>query len=440
MLKQKNILLAVCFLSILPLSFLNAAALGQLTAGLTALKSKLAVLSQNLATLAAALPASTPLVANPTRNPVYAVRPRNQFFQDVMGITETDFRTDFYKSALSSETKNGQTIYFITNSTGKKYQCGYFEQLSIGDLRAATAAIDARDKITMAEKKGTFSVMYGIRADIQGLQGDPKNADTVFQVASNFNGLETIESSPSAVTDMNAHALAGYVGDLTQGPFASISATPGLILRRYYAFYPGKESTPSQEWWQGNAPARQVNFLSDLMDKIGMTQGGYVLLQKAVSAGTNPTDEDLKKMKIGCHGETQVTFGHIANYPHNQVVLQDPLPVISQVFTAGVNFVNTNTHSPIADAWAQTILNAAYEGTIRTAAYKKKPRVVLTLIGGGVFGNDKEWIVAALERMKDFIVKSGIEVWLNVFGDELSATEKARIKNMTIETGGKFLE
>ncbi|MBY0352889.1 hypothetical protein K2W90_00820 [Candidatus Babeliales bacterium] len=440
MLKQKNILLAVCFFSILPFSFLHAATLGQLTSTLGALKSKLAVLTQNLATLSVATPAATPLVAQPTRNPAYAIRPRAQFFQDVMGISETDFRHGFYKTALSSETKNGQQIYFIKNNAGKKYQCGYFEQLSIGALRAATAAIDARDITTMTQRKGTFSVMYGIRADIQGLQGEPKNQDTVFQVASNFNGLETIEGSPTAVTDMNAHTLQGYESDHTQGPFASISATPGLILRRYYAFYPGNETAPSENWWQGNAPARQVNFLSDLMDTIGMTQGGYVLLHNAVAAGTNPTNEDLKKMKIGFHGETQATFGHIVNFPNNQVVLQDPLPIINQVFTAGVNFYATNTRSAIADAWAQTILNAAYEGTIRAAAYKNKKNVVLTLIGGGVFGNPKEWIVAAIERMKDFIVKSGIEVWLNVFGDELSTTEKTRMKAMTTETGGKFLE
>jgi len=65
------------------------------------------------------------------------------------------------------------------------------------------------------------------------MQADSENLGAVFQVASNFNALETTY----ATQNIDEHLLTSYIHDKTQGPFASISAAPGLLLRRYFPFY-----------------------------------------------------------------------------------------------------------------------------------------------------------------------------------------------------------
>jgi hypothetical protein len=58
-----------------------------------------------------------------------------------------------------------------------------------------------------------------------------------------------------------------------------------------------------------------------------------------------------------------------------------------------------------ADQWAafaQLTLEATYEATLTAAAlnYSRtgNPKVFLTLVGGGAFGNEYSWIFAALKR------------------------------------------
>ena len=62
-------------------------------------------------------------------------------------------------------------------------------------------------------------------------------------------------------------------------------------------------------------------------------------------------------------------------------------------------------------------IQAAYEGTIRTAALKGKRRVFLTMVGAGVFASGHtnqivQWIFEALNDLMPFIQASGLDVIL----------------------------
>ena len=100
----------------------------------------------------------------------------------------------------------------------------------------------AREKAQNYEDQNPikFSVIEADRfsesapVDIGALQADPANKDAVFQVASNFNALETM----TPFNQLNVNSIQDYWVDPTQGPRASISAAPGLFYRRYYYFLP----------------------------------------------------------------------------------------------------------------------------------------------------------------------------------------------------------
>ncbi|MFZ2164365.1 MAG: hypothetical protein WAV45_02785, partial [Propionibacteriaceae bacterium] len=59
------------------------------------------------------------------------------------------------------------------------------------------------------------------------------------------------------------------------------------------------------------------------------------------------------------------------------------------------------------------LLRGAYLGTLLAAASAGRPRVVLTLIGGGVFGNPVAAIVDAIAWAFDQTADLGLDVILN---------------------------
>jgi hypothetical protein len=360
---------------------------------------------------------------------------RRDFFADVMGVDEPTFRTwsaERVAAAVSvRDDDDGHRAFELHAEDGTIYQAGWFEEPSIGDLRAAT-----RD---LHRGGGSFSVVDGERVpgdrpnqrvDVGGLQAAPDNDDAVFQVASNFNALETV----SPEQNIDAQLLTSYVGDHTQGPAAAISAAPGLILRSYFLYY--DPETPPVTWRQSTD--HQVNLLADVPD-LTMSRAGYVRLDAVVQAGTLPTDDDVARMRVGFHGGVQVSHGYMRDYArHDRLVARTRAQTVNQVYVAAVDFgTNARLRTPrvngelgVAERWAKAILAADYEGTLRAAAAEGKRRVVLTLVGGGAFGNDLAWIGDALEPMAGFIADAGLDVVL-IGRDRLPAAFAARMNELS---------
>lgn len=70
-----------------------------------------------------------------------------------------------------------------------------------------------------------------------------------------------------------------------------------------------------------------------------------------------------------------------------------------------------------ASAWqpfAKLVLEAAYEATFLAALQYGKPGqpLFLTLLGGGAFGNQKNWIIAAIRRAAHLFGSSELDVRL----------------------------
>src|SRR5450759_5464986 len=74
-------------------------------------------------------------------------------------------------------------------------------------------------------------------------------------------------------------------------------------------------------------------------------------------------------------------------------------PLIAQVFTSTLAAGGYGQEGAIAgqaEALCRQLLRAAYVGTLLAAVDLGKERVVLTMIGGGVFGNPHELIVDSI--------------------------------------------
>lgn len=396
------------------------------------------------------------------------------FFTDVMQVKEVDYKKNINHDSIKKVYKGdtGEPVWQlkVPHTEHDYVTAGFFEEKTIKELQELTKHIDEQD-----EGNGSLSVIDGSTwspawpakqyVDIAFLQSCISNNDAVFQVASNYNALETVSSCDNIMKD--AH-LEHYPWDCTQGPVASISASPGLILRRYFMFYEQNKHKHPQKW--GQTHTQYINFLSNLESYIpmaGQTPGnymhgyqssGYVDLAKVVKEKIYPCSDFKQKIKMGFHRDIEVTHSGPVVWTNNAVLFTDNpqgpynrffhLPTdckryVNQVFTAAVDLQITNSpyrNNPLAQAWAELILDASYEGTIRTAAAYNKKRLFLTLVGGGVFNNKMAWIINSIQNMKNFIIKSGLEVIIVVWSwppEHLCTThDKIMLQYIVKQTGG----
>jgi hypothetical protein len=349
-------------------------------------------------------------------------RPRSKFFEDLLGVPESEFREseDLIRRALSAP----QTLTNLSN--GKKWKGGILALPTLKSLR--------NQKVTKAgQKPGKLFVLCAEKdlrhVDIGHLQALPENQNALFQVASNFNGLELMSKFDSrAMLEVGS-----YIFDRTQGPFASISAGPGLLLRHYFPFY-NPRTTPKD--WRQKYMGRQLELLGETHLK---TTNGYLELE--LDSIQKELDEGL--VKVAHHRDVQVAFGTVRGSEHQ--FLEKEQQTIDQVFTATADLApHTNgevleKHPLELEILVKKLLTASYEGTLRAALAAGRQKVYLTLIGGGVFCNPPNWLGDVLEEQLPLITESGLTVLLNTYRGMTDVNVFDRIIRIAKSTGGELI-
>lgn len=246
--------------------------------------------------------------------------------------------------------------FATVTAAGRHFAGGRFELPSLGELRRRVGGPAGSGRLRLWVLEGASPV-----TDIGALQATaPPN--TLFQVASQFNCLEAMEPQ---VTD-----VADYFKDNTQGPRAAISAFPGTLVRHYAA------PAPEGGRFVQSTDGRQLNLLEGLAP----VRNGYL------KAGDIPEPQVLARelearfdeIRVGVHEGIEVVLG--ANW-YGPV---EPGTRISQAFTS--TLAAGGYGRPLPEV-CRPLLRAAYLGTLLAAAVLGQERVVLTLIGGGAFGN-----------------------------------------------------
>jgi hypothetical protein len=307
---------------------------------------------------------------------------------DLVAQAEDDVRSNS-AAAFSFDSAGYATLA----SAGHSWHAGRFETVSIGELRERMRRPTSRPT-TPRLRLWVFDGASPV-TDIGSLQA-ANSARTLFQVASQFNCLE----SPGPYVTRVAH----YFNDSTQGPRASISAFPATLLRHYRA--PG----PDGERFVQTTDARQIDLLADACGP-GASRNGYFTGEGVADTQALVTalEKRFEAIRIGVHDEAQVVLGHdwdgaVEDSEHRR---------IAQVFTstvAGGGYGGQhNLRGELFEATCRPLLRAAYLGTLLATANLGRTRVVLTLIGGGVFGNPImliwDAILWAFEEVKPFLAQ-----------------------------------
>ena len=316
----------------------------------------------------------------------------------------TGFRETGHEETRGKLKVDGHQLHSDCN--GKSYDIGELELVSLQTLRdrvRATRSVPGRLKVSV------------VRGDVRGMHQLPANAGALFQVASQFNLLEMM--SPRATPE---DGVTGYQGDNTQGPACAIAAGAATIYRNYFVPVGNDFGQTKGRQLDGLADMGQVlgEALGKPVDALWSMKNGYALCSRegldSISGYLQSLDEvEVEalggKLRIGLHRDVEVTD---ADGPDRQFV--------SQAFCSALPVAYSPVPSVYWESFASLILNAAYEATmwsgVLNARRGKSNVVLLTRIGGGVFGNDDNWIRGATRRALKMVEDVDLDVKLVSLG------------------------
>jgi hypothetical protein len=303
------------------------------------------------------------------------------WFEELVGFPERDGADVRARLRIEGEE-------MVSTANGRRMRCGSLELASLGDLRSRTTGLGGGStQLSMREVVG----------DAGALHRDERNAGAVFQAASQFNLLEMV--SPEVTPEAG---IAGYQHDPTQGPACAVACGAGTILRNYFVEVNGRI---------GQSADHQIDCLADVAahlfgatDDDGVVGPGWVMRNgyamfdaeglervdaRLASMSADEIDEVRSHLRVGVHHDVEVTSAPSGH-------------VVTQVYCSALPVAYNPLPSAGFERFARLVLEAAYEATLRVgalnAARTGNSTVFLTMLGGGVFGNDMAWIVDAIDR------------------------------------------
>ncbi len=308
----------------------------------------------------------------------------------------------------------------------RDFQVGRFHVPTVAELRESNLHRDG---------SGVASTSFSINVVGNIFPRHAQSPNATFQAASQYNALEF--PHPHATPE---DGITDYSWDNTQGPNCALACPAGTLYRNYFVQQP--------DGTLGQTAASQINYLAEFLAELERRghggavyiQNGYLMsndaqrlgqlaayLQDGISAEVR--DELLKLIRAGLQDDVEVSFSDRAGWSSWTQVPRDSQIIVSQVYAAAPAI----TYSPVSDkaAWAplaQLLLDAQYEATVRAAFenHKRHPGLAnsnllyLTAIGGGVFGNDLQWIVSAIRRAVQISVDEhlGLEIVLALYAPD----------------------
>lgn len=296
------------------------------------------------------------------------------WFEKLTGFKESDYAST--KSLL--QVKNG---YLHSKVNGKSYAVGSFGMPSLREIRHAASKVPT----------GVARVSV-VQGDVREMHSMPEYSNALFQVASQFNMLEM--TGPGITPE---RGVTRYQDDCTQGPACAISAGAATIYRNYFARVHGQTGQTAKRQLNGIAELgrrlaseleRPMPYLWDVRnDYVLGNQPGMSEVAEYLEGADEPTVDSLRCLiRVGTHFDVEVTD------------VSERRQFVSQVFCSAIPIAYSSTSKESQAALSKLVLEAAYEATLLAAAVAGKRTVLLTLLGGGAFGNDYDWVYSAIRR------------------------------------------
>ena len=271
---------------------------------------------------------------------------------------------------------------------GATYGVGEFELVALSTLRDRVA------KLGGPAGRPRVGILQG---NVRAMHRVPEYEGALFQVASQTNCLEMV--GPDVTPE---DGVARYERDHTQGPACAMAAGAATIYRNFLVPVGDQQGQTAECQLDGLADlgAAMSSALGRPVDALWRTRNGYALASRAgldvITAYIEALDERARhelagKLRVGIHRDVEVT-----DAPSR------PGPIVSQAFCSALPVAYSGVPDTYWQAFAQFVLDAAYEATMLEAVLNAQRGasniVLLTMLGGGAFGNSDEWIHAAVRR------------------------------------------
>lgn len=311
----------------------------------------------------------------------------------------TGFAEESPEQVRANLSVDGQVLKSHVN--GKTWVCGELETPSLAELRQQVQA--------SGYETGAMTVRE-IVTDVQVLHANVANAGALFQVASQFNLLEM--TGPNVTPEKGVGI---YEHDNSQGPACAIAAGAGTIYRNYFAPVHGQT---------GQSATNQIDCLADIGAALDNTESrlwkmrngyvwpsydGLVEIGERLRALSEPELDALRQLlRVGLQW-------------HAQVTLLDCTHTVSQAYCSALPVGYLDHPHEMWTEFARLILEATYEATLCAALLNARETdnntVFLTLVGGGVFENDPDWIVDGLQRALALYKDAALDVAIVSYGE-----------------------
>lgn len=333
------------------------------------------------------------------------INPRKNFFYDIMGIDETTFRQICQWNPSNPFTPDNLGMPLQDWIAQYPRRAALFSGICNGTTGIYTVGnlldrIKTQARSTIVRPYFTVLVYDPTLAwenDIRYLQSVPGNKQAVFQIASTFFGpLEGgMASADSFLGNMFPHAA--------QGEEASVATAGGTLWRKYMM----------------GRPYYLLEFLQTRLPVFTDSKGRYALDRNGLTR-YRLQENDPKSVSVFIQDDVVVTSGYgsddgreggegvqqqlpVTTLPGSIQIDTRTTQVVTQVFTSAINVKRYwdqqgRTISGNIKEAAQMALDASYQGTLAAAVHAHKPRIFLTLMGGGAFANDISWISQAITR------------------------------------------
>jgi hypothetical protein len=316
----------------------------------------------------------------------------------------TGFREGTYEETQEKLKVESGRLKSLAN--GKSHGIGEFELVPLKTLRER-ARSDGRSS-------GLLKVSV-VSGDVQQMHRAPEYAGALFQVASQFNALEM--TGPNVTPE---DGVTRYQYDHTQGPACAIAAGAATIYRNYFVPVAGGIGQTVDRQLDGLAAVGQTlsGTVGRPISDLWQMRNGYAICSRE---GLNAISAHLASLQPE---KLDALRGELSIAVQTDVEVTDPSGgqgrLVSQAFCSALPIAYTNVPARHWRPFASLVLEAAYEATMWAAVLNARRGasniILLTLLGGGAFGNDSDWILAAMRRSLGVVSSFDIDTRIVSYG------------------------
>jgi hypothetical protein len=339
--------------------------------------------------------------------------PMEKIVSYILGMDEMAFRTLFkFDNTIASYERSSEQIF---KDAGIENPNQWFEEWPLRKLimysKTSMKTISDLKKSVGKPPKNSTPVKFTIqvldphdpeKCNVAHISSLPENNGATFQVATASALLEGRSGNPDAT-------LSGCAEHPVQGEFAMFSTAASYIARKYLK-NPEEEMDDDEDYYK--FPWKNI---------FGPEGTGYTVPDGPTPFSIKYDSDKLPKISpelvdstsIGLCENAPVSFGMIVDkkdpikHSMMKAVQPEEMQFVHHALTPAFNIGKMlkgnvpKTEIEKLNGVAETILHAAYMGTVLAAASFKSKKVFLTLVGGSAFRNPISFIANAINQVFD---------------------------------------